>query len=721
MAILPPPEPETVTYHPAPEPRSPLTGCRVSMFENAFGKVPRDVDLAKLLEAIRNGHWRKQIEELQRLLPANIDAYDERKRYLPAFALSGTAEDRRQPRTHSGLLQVDLDHLHGDLDAIRQRVKADPHVAFGFVSPSGGGLKLGVRIDPARHAESFAAAQAYFLDRYGVQIDPAVKDRLRLCFVSFDPDLWISPNTRPLPLDPKASALTPPPASVPEPDLVGPPPQPLTLPSGPVSFCEAAREIFSRIAPSRTLFQRGGALVELVDHGGISSLEVLRPEGFRSRVEKFGKLVAWRVGPGGVPELKPARMPRDDAAALMATTEARELLPPVATVLRCPVLIETEPGRVEVLGQGYHAELGGTLIVEAATPPQLPVEPAADCLRWLLEEFHFQSEGDRSRGLAALITPALRMGGHLKGSVPIDCAEATESQSGKGYRQSLVCALYGEIAYLVTARQGGVGSVDESFASALMAGRPFICLDNFRGRLDSQHLEAFLTSPGLFPARIPHRGEVMLDPRRFLLQITSNGLEATRDLVNRASICRILKRPGYAYRDTLGEILRLQSTFQGAVFSLISAWIAAGKPRTQETRHDFREWCQTLDWIVQNLLGAAPLMEGHPAAQERASNPALSWLRSVALAVVAEGQLGESLIASALVELCDLHGLDIPGLKNPTDEDRARKQVGMLMRRVFQTTPTVELDGFKVTRGHSSVDRTAGGAIEVKTYTFTRP
>jgi hypothetical protein len=144
-------------------------------------------------------------------------------------------------------------------------------------------------------------------------------------------------------------------------------------------------------------------------------------------------------------------MPRDDAVALMATTEARDLLPPVASVLRCPVLIESEPGRVEVLGKGYHAELGGTLIVEGEPPPQLPVEPAANCLRWLL-------------------------------------------------------------------------------------------------------------------------------------QITSNGLEATRDLVNWASICRIFKRPGYQYRDTLGEVLRLQSTFLGAVFSIITAWIAAGKPRTQETR-----------------------------------------------------------------------------------------------------------------------------------------
>lgn len=151
--------------------------------------------------------------------------------------------------------------------------------------------------------------------------------------------------------------------------------------------------------------------------------------------------------------------------------------------------------------------------------------------------------------------------------------------------------------------------------------------------MDSQNLEAFVTCPSLFPARIPHRGEVLIDPKKFLLQMSSNGLETTRDLANRASICRIRKRPGFAYRDTLGELQSRQSYFLGCVFSVVGEWIAHGKPRTKDTRHDFREWCQTLDWIVQNLLGGAPLMDGHQAAQERTSNPALSWLRAVALAV----------------------------------------------------------------------------------------
>ena len=107
--------------------------------------------------------------------------------------------------------------------------------------------------------------------------------------------------------------------------------------------------------------------------------------------------------------------------------------------------------------------------------------------------------------IASLITPALKSGGFIKGRVPADVAEADQSQSGKTYRQKVIAALYNEQLSLVTSREGGVGSIDESLNQALVAGRPFIQFDNFRGRFESAHLEAFLTAEGSFPCRVPHR------------------------------------------------------------------------------------------------------------------------------------------------------------------------------------------------------------------------
>jgi hypothetical protein len=496
----------------------------------------------------------------------------------------------------------------------------------------------------------------------------------------------------------------------------------IVLPSGNISISESAHQIFQLVAPTRTLFWRGGAIVEMVEQDGVARLEVLKPEAFRSRVERHGLLFALRSDGQGEQVLKRTKMPRDDAAALMATAEARDLLPPVASVLRCPVLVESSNGEVAILARGYHRELGGLLIVAGAEPPRVELPEAVASLKRVIEQFEFQGEGDRSRAIAAFITPALRAGGFLSGCaehVPIDVAEADQSQSGKGYRHSLVCAIFNESSYFVTARNGGVGSTDESFAAALISGRPFVCLDNFRGRLDSQHLEAFLTCPTMFPARIPHRGEVMVNPKRFLLQMSSNGLEATRDLANRASICRIRKRLNFNYRDTLGDIQQRQPYFLGCVFAVIAEWVAKGKPRTNDSRHSFRAWSQTLDWIAQNIFKCAPLMDDHEAAQDRVSNPALSWLRTVALATEREGKLGAVLTAGELVEICQLHGLEIPGLHD-ADEDRAKRQLGILMRRVFQDGAQITVESYTVARGVCYQSRVGGGPVETKTYKFAK-
>ena len=697
----------------------------VAMFADAFSKAPRTVTLSAILANVKGGKYRLQVEALRELRATDPDGYGRDKRKLPAFCVSGTAASRTEALEHSGLLQVDLDKLNGTLEAVRQQMLANPHIAFGFVSPSGDGLKCGLRIDGTRHAESFAAAQQYFRKKYGLEIDPAVKDRLRLCFVSHDPDAWTNPDAVALPLpeadapeQPREQLITVISSTEPEP-ASNAAPSVIVLPSGSVSISESARALFERIGPSKTLFWRGGALVELVKVDDVEALDLVKPDGFRTRAEKFGFLVSWRTDGNGKPVLKPSKMSLDDARAILAATEAREFLPSIAGVLRCPAITETASGDVAILGKGYHAELGGLLVVSGDTPPpQVPVAEAAAALRWLVEEFEFQTEGDRSRALAAFLTPALRIGGHIRGNVPVDVAEADQSQSGKGYRHTLVSALYNEPAYFVTARNGGVGGVDESFAAALVAGRPFITLDNFRGRMDSQHLEAFLTCPSLFPARVPHRGEVLVDPRRFLLQLSSNGVESTRDLANRASICRIRKRPGFAYRDTLAELQSRQPYYLGAVFSLVAEWIACGKPRSKDCRHDFREWCQTVDWILRDLCGCAPLMDGHEAAQERASNPALSWLRAVALAVEREGRLGTALIASELVDLAELHAVEIPG--NPADEDRASRQVGKLCKQLFREGDTIDVDGFTVKRTRKEYRKQSGDLDFTNAYTFAK-
>jgi hypothetical protein len=80
-----------------------------------------------------------------------------------------------------------------------------------------------------------------------------------------------------------------------------------------------------------------------------------------------------------------------------------------------------------------------------------------------------------------------------------------------------------------------------------------------------------------------------------------------------------------------------QPHYLGCVFAVIRKWLDCAKPRTLiETRHDFRDWAQIMNAIVTRLFKAAPLLDGHEAAQDRVSNPALNFVRSLCLAVTEE-------------------------------------------------------------------------------------
>ncbi len=499
----------------------------------------------------------------------------------------------------------------------------------------------------------------------------------------------------------------------------------IILPWGKVSITETAVNLFTRMAESKAFFVRGGRVTQIKQRDdSMLALEIVDAEEARSEFEKVGKLFVWRASDRG-DVLKPTVCPADTAKALLASKEAKELLPVVSGLINCPVLYE-HGGILAVACAGYDPQTK-RLVTAGENPPVVPVETGVKSLLELLAEFRFQSEGDKARAVASILAPALKLGGFIKGRVPADVAEADQSQSGKTYRQKVVAAIYNERVSLVTNRQGGVGSVDESLSQQLVAGRPFIQMDNFRGRLDSQNLEAFLTAEGTFPCRIPYKGEILIQPEDFFILLTSNGVDTTRDFANRSSIIRIRKQnAGFKFRkyeegDLLAHVRANQAHYLGCVFAVVRKWHELGKQKTNETRHDFREWVQVLDWIVQHLFKLAPLMDGHEQAQQRVSNPDMVFLRAVALAVEEMKDLGVPKIASDIQSICDAAGISIPGLRDGGGEaERAARVIGSCMGRLFKDSVEIEVDGFVVERQEVKVPRPDGqGNYMSKFYVFT--
>jgi hypothetical protein len=390
-------------------------------------------------------------------------------------------------------------------------------------------------------------------------------------------------------------------------------PDRLYLPSASYKIGWSAKRIFTALAMKCVMFVHAGVVVEIALTGkNRAELREVTPSMARSRFELVGEL--WRDGTDnhGRKISRPSRCSEDSAKALLATIEAQELLPPIAILSNSPILIVDEHGAPQILDCGYHRNLGGVHVSERLRlEPAEPVETAVKGLISLLADFRFATPDDKARAVAAMLTPAIVYGQLLpEAKIPLLIVEADRSRTGKGHLVETIGSLYGEQPNIVVPRNGGVGSPDEDFNAALLKGRSIILLDNLRGRLDSMHIESFLTAPnGLFMARTFRRAPADIDPRRYVIFATSNGFETTADMENRAIRIALRKqREGYEFRrfhgDVLSYICAHRAFFLRCIYSILSEWIRQGRPGTHETRHSFRQWAQALDWILQNIFRA---------------------------------------------------------------------------------------------------------------------
>ena len=478
------------------------------------------------------------------------------------------------------------------------------------------------------------------------------------------------------------------------------------LPGGPATITQSAVMLGRLLAETGKYYSRGGTVVTVgTDDDGLPVLEPLRPAALASVFESVAKLMEYTKEKGQfVPQ--EAISSEQDAKLIQQCISFRQLLPPIHLLSRCPVMIERDGELVQI--SGYDRDSG---ILAFGEPAQdVPADEAVSLLSDMLADFRFATPADRARALAAIITPALVFGDLLGGRAPVDLGEADASQSGKGYRNKLTAAIYNHTVRTVTQKKGGVGSLEETFCTALIRGCNFISLDNVRGVIDCPAIESFLTED-TFLARAPHLAAVEIDPRRVVLQLTSNKADITTDLANRSSCVRILKQPesyrfrGYGEGDVLNHVRANQPSYLGAVFAVVKAWHATGKPRTGATGHDFRPWASALDWIVQNILKAGPLLAGHRDTQARMATPVLNWLRDVSLAVRCSGHMGLWLRASGLADIiAEIPDVELPGRPEGSDlaDEPARKKVhqaiGRRMAQCFGSDGLRVIDGFQIER-----------------------
>lgn len=154
-----------------------------------------DIFIDEVLIGIRSGKWQDIC--LPVMSETDKAKRTELKKLVPYFTAAGTFSERKNTglKEHSGLIAIDFDEVE-NLNMYIGLVNADQFTYATFKSVSHTGFCALVKIDPAKHKESFEGLSAYYYRLLKIPIDPACKDISRPRYVSYDPDCFMNASSK---------------------------------------------------------------------------------------------------------------------------------------------------------------------------------------------------------------------------------------------------------------------------------------------------------------------------------------------------------------------------------------------------------------------------------------------------------------------------------------------------------------------------------------------
>ena len=186
----------------------------VTIFKN-FNEVIEHKTIPMILDEIRTGKYKHAIVYLRKSLSENkLEAYEKAKKSLPAFTPSGKFIGGRKMEflvDYSKYIILDIDKLQPEQLAKVNHLASQCEFTYAcFISPSGNGLKILVKVSSTKneHKETFLAIQDHYEKTLNLKIDKSGKDITRLCFYSWDENLYLNENATVFATETKQSCQT---------------------------------------------------------------------------------------------------------------------------------------------------------------------------------------------------------------------------------------------------------------------------------------------------------------------------------------------------------------------------------------------------------------------------------------------------------------------------------------------------------------------------------
>lgn len=186
-----------------------------------FTHVSAQLTTEEIVDRIRNGYYRETVDEVRRLFATTgKEAADQKKKSLPAITFSACYSGGRTDAkltAYTGCITLDIDNQPQEvLRTILPIIRQCPLTHIYCISPKGNGVKIIVRTRredgslpegdiksiKEYHSRAYRKVAAFYRKLCKVTIDSSGQDIGRLCFFTYDTEVYYNPMSTALVVQP---------------------------------------------------------------------------------------------------------------------------------------------------------------------------------------------------------------------------------------------------------------------------------------------------------------------------------------------------------------------------------------------------------------------------------------------------------------------------------------------------------------------------------------
>ena len=156
-------------------------------------------NLLEVLQEIKSDKYQSAVNSIRYALhKGDEDKAEEIKKGLLGFTASGTFGESRTKAnitTYSQIVCLDFDDIPvTEVETLALKINQCDYTMASFISPSGEGLKVFIKVNSnaEQHTTAYNQVANYYKELSGYDFDVKCKDITRLCFVSYDADLFLN-------------------------------------------------------------------------------------------------------------------------------------------------------------------------------------------------------------------------------------------------------------------------------------------------------------------------------------------------------------------------------------------------------------------------------------------------------------------------------------------------------------------------------------------------